>query len=151
MRPRIAALLAASTLVLTAAPLTAHHSFDGEYNRNKTVSLVGTMVNVDWINPHCKVMISVTNPDGTKTVWAGEAKPPHILIQNGWERAMAESMVKSGETVTIRGYVARDGTSRLFATELTRADGKTVLKLSGEPSPPSEATLAIMRTLDLNR
>jgi len=150
MRPRIAVLLAAVTLVLTAAPLTAHHSFDGEYLRNKTISLVGTVVNVEWVNPHCKVMISVTNPDGTKTIWTGEAKAPHVMVQNGWERATAEAMVKAGEIVTMKGYAAKNG-PQLFATELTRADGRTTLKLSGEPSPPSATTLAIIEALKLGR
>jgi len=146
MRSRIASLLAATVLALTAAPLSAHHSFDGEYDRDKPLSLVGTMVNVDWTNPHCYVMIQVTNPDGTKTFWTGEANPPHVLIQNGWDRAMVESMVKTGETVTIKGYAARNG-NRLFATELTLANKTTTLKLSGEPPPPSATTLAITRAL----
>src|SRR4051812_23613268 len=69
MRTRFAAQLAALALILTAVPFMAHHSFDGEYDRNKTVSLVGKMVDVEWVNPHCRVMILVMNSDGTKTVW----------------------------------------------------------------------------------
>src|SRR4051812_27936305 len=60
MRTRFAAQLAALSLILTAVPLMAHDSFDGEYDRNKTVSLVGKMVDVEWVNPHCRLMISVT-------------------------------------------------------------------------------------------
>jgi hypothetical protein len=150
MRSRIAALLVATVLVLTAAPLTAHHSFDGEYERDKPISLVGTMTGVEWVNPHCKVMIVVTNQDGTTTTWTGEAKPPHVMIQNGWDRATAESMVRAGETVTIKGYAAKNG-NRLFATALTRADRTTTLKLSGEPSPPSATTRAIIEVLKSNR
>jgi hypothetical protein len=146
MRPRLALLLAASSLLLTALPLTAHHSFDGEYDRDKPIALVGTMTGVEWTNPHCSVMIQVTNPDGTTTTWTGEAKPPHVLVQNGWDRATAEAMVKAGETVTIKGYAARNG-NRLFATALTRADRTTTLKLSGEPPTPSATTLAIMEVL----
>jgi hypothetical protein len=137
--------------VLSAAPLTAHHSFDGQYDRNKPLSLVGKVVDVEWINPHCRMMILVTNSDGTKTVWRGESRPPQFMIQNGWERTLAESMVKSGETVTIKGYASKHSSGDLYATELTRADGKTMLKLSGEPQPPSATTLAIEKALNSGR
>jgi len=133
MRSAFAVLIAGVGLILAAAPMTAHHSFGAEYNRSKPVSVTGKVVGVDWVNPHCIVKVMVTNSDGSSTVWGGEGKPPHVLIQNGWDRSLAESMVKSGEIVTIRGYAAKNGTSKMIATDLTRADGMTVLKWSGDP------------------
>jgi hypothetical protein len=46
---------------------------------------------------------------------------------------MVEDMVKKGELVTLRGQAARDGSKHVFAQGVTRADGKTVLGLSGAP------------------
>ena len=44
-----------------------------------------------------------------------------------------EEMVTKGETVTLRGIPAKDGSNHLFAQGVTRGDGKTVLGLSGAP------------------
>jgi hypothetical protein len=51
---------------------------------------------------------------------------------------MVEEMVMKGETVTLRGIAAKDGSHHLFAQGVTRADGKTVLGLSGAP-PEADA------------
>lgn len=133
MRTLAAGIIVAITLVLAAAPMTAHHSFDGEYDRNKTISLTGKVVNVEWVNPHVTVTVLVTNSDGTTSAWEGEGKPPHVMIRNGWKRSLAVSMVKSGEVVTMKGYAGKNRPGQFYAINLTRADGKTVLELSGEP------------------
>jgi hypothetical protein len=46
---------------------------------------------------------------------------------------MVEDMVMKGEVVTMRGVPAKDGSNHVFAQGVTRADGKTVLGLSGAP------------------
>src|SRR5215469_698422 len=107
MRLKLAAVVAAFALLATI-PLFAHHSFSAEYDQSKTLTLTGKMVNFEWVNPHSWIHVEVTNPDGTKTVW-------------------------KGETVTLRGIPAKDGSHHLFAQGVTRADGKTVLGLSGAP------------------
>ena len=137
MRTKLAAAVAAFALLVTV-PLFAHHSFSAEYDQAKTVTLSGKMVNFEWVNPHSWIHVEVQNPDGSKTIWKGETPPVNVLYRNGWTKPMVEEMVTKGETVTLRGIPAKDGSNHLFAQGVTRADGKTVLGLSGAP-PENEA------------
>jgi hypothetical protein len=137
MRTKVAASVAAFALLAMTAPLIAHHSFSAEYESSKVLTLSGKMVNFEWVNPHSWIHVEVTNPDGTKTVWKGETPPVNVLYRNGWTKPMVEDMVKRGEMVTLRGIAAKDGSNHVFAQGVTRADGKTVLGLSG--APPDDA------------
>jgi len=132
MRIRLAAALAALALLATV-PSFAHHSFSSEYDSSKVLTLTGKMVNFEWVNPHSWIHVEVTNPDGTKTVWKGETPPVNVLYRNGWTKPLVEDMVKSGETVTLRGQAAKDGSHHVFASGVTRSDGKTVLGFNGAP------------------
>jgi uncharacterized protein DUF6152 len=118
---------------LAAMPVLAHHSFSSEYDSSKRLSLKGKMVGFEWVNPHSWIHVEVTNPDGTKTLWKGETPPVNVLYRNGWTKPMVEEMVKKGEMVTLNGQAAKDGSNHVFANGVTRADGKTVLGLSGAP------------------
>src|SRR5439155_17468816 len=132
MRTKLALAVAAFTLLVTV-PLLAHHSFSSEYDNTKVLTLSGKMVNFEWVNPHSWIHVEVTNPDGSKTIWKGETPPVNVLYRNGWTKPMVEEMVMKGETVTLRGIAAKDGSHHLFAQGVTRAVGKTVLGLSGAP------------------
>jgi hypothetical protein len=131
MRTKLAIAVAAALLL--TVPLLAHHSFSSEYESSKVLTLTGKMVNFEWVNPHSWIHVEVTNPDGSKTVWKGETPPVNVLYRNGWTKPMVEEMVKKGEMVTLRGIAAKDGSNHVFAQGVTRADGKTVLGLSGAP------------------
>jgi len=120
-------------LMAVAAPLIAHHSFSSEYDQSKRLTLQGKITNFEWVNPHSWIHIEVTNPDGSKTIWKGETPPVNVLYRNGWTKPMVEDMVKKGEVVTLVGSAAKDGSNHVFATGVTRSDGKTVLGLSGPP------------------
>jgi hypothetical protein len=133
MRAKSVILVAAIAMGLAAMPMLAHHSFSSEYDSSKRLSLKGKMVGFEWVNPHSWIHVEVTNPDGTKTIWKGETPPVNVLYRNGWTKPMVEEMVKKGEMVTLNGQAAKDGSNHVFANGVTRADGKTVLGLSGAP------------------
>ena len=132
MKARLILAIAGMGVLLASMPLFAHHSFSAEYGTG-AVTLTGKMVKFEWLNPHSWVTIEVTNPDGTKTLWRGETPPVNVLYRNGWTKPLAEEMVTKGEVVTLRGPAAKDGSNHIFSQSLTRADGKTVLGLSGAP------------------
>jgi len=56
-----------------------------------------------------------------------------VLYRNGWTKPMVEAMVKKAEVVTMQGQAAKDGSNHVFASAVTREDGKQVLQLSGAP------------------
>jgi hypothetical protein len=59
-----------------------------------------------------------------------ETPGPNQLVRNGFTKDLYQKMIDSKEQVTVKGYVARDGSKRAFAETLTRADGRTMITIS---------------------
>ena len=45
-------LAAVASLVFAAQAVNAHHSFASEFDRNRPITLTGTVTKVEWTNPH---------------------------------------------------------------------------------------------------
>jgi hypothetical protein len=125
MRAAFSVLLA-SSLVLAAAPLSAHHSFAAQYDASKPVTLTGVVTKVEWTNPHARFYINVQAADGTVTHWNLELASPNYLKRAGW----SSTSLKEGDEVTIEGSLARSGANMANAASVTFADGRRVFARS---------------------
>jgi hypothetical protein len=113
------ALIAVSLVV--AAPALAHHSFGAEYDANKPITLTGTITKVEWMNPHSYFFMDVTDSHGVVANWKFEGFPPNVLYRTGWKRDVT---MRPGDTITVFGWRARDGTNWAHSREVTFKDGK---------------------------
>ena len=112
----------------------AHHSFQAEYDQSKPLTLVGKLTKVVQENPHGWIYLDAKNAQGKIVNWAMEIPAPNVINRNGFDRSVYQAMVESGEEVTVTAYAARDGSKHAWAGGLTRADGRTVITLSGIPN-----------------
>jgi hypothetical protein len=126
-------LLLVITLFWISAPVRAHHSFQAEYDRNKPLTLVGKLTKVQFENPHGWLYLDARNDAGKTVNWALETPGPGKLAENGFDRSIYQTLMMNGEVVTVTAYAARDGSKHAWAGGLTRADGTTVITLSGIP------------------
>ena len=95
-----------SLIVVTAALAAAHHSFDAEYDANKTATLTGIVTKVDWVNPHAYIFINTKDEAGATKEIRIELGPPYALVRGGWKR----DTVKIGDKITVEGAaLAKDG------------------------------------------
>jgi len=120
-------LLAAMTLL--AIPLAAHHSFGLEYDATKPITLTGVVTKVEWTNPHSYLLIDVKDEKGNVANWKFEGYGPGVLYRTGWKRDVS---IKPGDTVTVSGWRARDGTNWAHSRQVTLANGQKLF--FGPPS-----------------
>lgn len=122
------ALATAGSLIVTALPVSAHHSFQAEYDGSKIVTIKGVVKKVAWVNPHAYVYVASTDDQGKVTNWAFESLSPNALSIRGWSR----TSLKEGDQVTVEAYLAKDGKplsdGSLHANSrlITLADGRKV-------------------------
>ena len=119
-------------LLVSAAPLLAHHSFEAEYDSKKPVEVKGMVSKMEWMNPHARFYIDVKDESGKVTTWNFELGSPNVLKRQGWSR----DSLKVGDLVTVEGYLAKDGSNLANARRVTLADGRKVFNGSaGEGGP----------------
>jgi len=103
-------------LAVVAGKTAAHHPFAAEFDRTKPITLTGTVTKVEWTNPHVWFYINVKDEKtGKVTNWGAEMGPPHGLQRGGWRR----ETLKIGETVTVAGSLAKNGSNRVNAGQVT--------------------------------
>ena len=118
----VAAAAIALALWISGAALSAHHSFAAQYDRDKTVTLNGTITRLEWMNPHVYFYMDVKETGGVST-WAIAGGAPPSLYRAGGRK----DSLKVGDVVTVHGYLARDGSKLANMREAVLPDGRTVL------------------------
>ena len=120
MRLNLSALILSACAV--AAPALAHHYFAAEFDGTKPVKLAGTMTKLEWTNPHIWLYLDVKDEAGNVAKWQCEGGPPNTLTRNGWTK----EALKTGDQVTIEGWLAKDGSKTCNARSVKMPDGKSV-------------------------
>jgi len=131
MRWKLVAAVA-GTLMISAAPVWAHHAFAAEFDAKKPVHLEGVVTQVELINPHAWIHVDVRSPDGKVTSWMVEAGSPNVLLRRGFTK----TTVAPGTRVIVDGYQSKDGSLRANGRDITLPDGrKLFLGSSGTGAP----------------
>ena len=101
-------LLVMVTVLSYGGRALAHHSFAAEFDAQKPVTLKGTVVKWEMINPHGWITIDVTGPDGKTAQWMIETSNPNGLMRLGWSKRS----LKPGDEITVEAYGPRTGRTR---------------------------------------
>ena len=133
MKTKILSIVAAAFVVSSASSVRAHHAFGAEFDANKPMTLKGTVVKWELINPHSWIHMDVKGQDGKVERWMIESAPPNNLYRLGFTK---ESL-PPGTEIVVECFQAKDGTNRASGKDIRFSDGrKLMLGLSQAPGAP---------------
>ena len=113
-------VLTIAILLLVPISVTAHHAFAAEFDRAKPVKVQGSVIKMEWTNPHIWIYVDMKDVKGALTRWQCEGGSPNTLTRQGWSK----DSLKQGDQVVIEGYRAKDGSNTCNSSSVTLADGK---------------------------
>ena len=114
----------ATVLLLSflALPSQAHHA-NSAYDRAQSISVSGTVLRWQFINPHSGLWVEVVDEEGVSTEWSGEFQGTIDLYRHfSWNK----DTFAAGDEVTLTGSPARNGDSTMSVRIVSFADGREV-------------------------
>lgn len=110
----------------------AHHAFSAEFDAKKPIELRGTVVKMEWVNPHTWIHVDVKQKDGKSERWMIEGGPPNTLLRRGFTK----NSLLPGTEISIEGFQAKDRSHKANGRDVTFANGsKLFLGSSGTGAP----------------
>jgi hypothetical protein len=102
-------------------PASAHHSV--AYYSDTLVEVTGTIVDVEWRNPHVRWTIDVVNDRGIPETWRLEGNSLYNLNRSGVTREMFDT----GAQVRVVGRAGTRDRRALLAMNMLLGDGREIL------------------------
>lgn len=134
MHRYLSILFLVATAVSVPAGLRAHHAFAAEFDASKPFKIRGTIVKMEWINPHTWLHLDVKRPDGKTERWMIEGGPPNALYRRGFTK----NSLPQGAELVVEGFRAKDGSLKGNGRELTFADGRRLFVGSSGTGAPND-------------
>ena len=112
--------------LVLCTPVLAHHGFAGRYDEANPITITGTVVELQLINPHSQLIFEVKTAKGEVQRWHAELGGANAVNREGWGKAT----LKPGTRITILGPAAKSGTFDMnlsHESRITLADTGKVL------------------------
>ena len=125
--------LAGIAAALMAPPASAHHSF-AMFDAEKTVTLSGTVKEIEWTNPHMWLYVMAQDQSGKIQEYPLEMQGPGQSMKNGWK----QDSVKPGDKVTVEMHPLRTGARGGQLMTVVLPSGQKLNVTGKAPSPFGE-------------
>ncbi len=128
--------LLASVVMAVSSPLIfsgiaqAHHSFQALYDYDSSITILGTVSKIDFVNPHIFFNVDVEE-DGEVTTYRIETMQANLARRYSFE----EDSMAVGDPVEVSAWTGHTSETSLGGKELILRDG-TVFKLRTEGASP---------------
>ncbi len=120
--------LACAFVLAASGPALAHHSAAG-VDQTRTVTIVGTLKEFKWANPHSWMDIDVPDDKGQTKLWSVEMTAPAYLARAGW----TSKTVKPGDKVSVMVRPMKNGDPGGLFVSITLPDGRVLGQAPAAP------------------
>ena len=125
MNARLQPLFVTAAFLLCVPLALPHHGL-ARFDTTHIVTMKAIVKRIDWINPHAYDYADIPDQHGKTANWMLECGSLGMLSRFGW----TPDVVKTGDRVTVYGFVAKDGTPYMALQKIDLPNGKS---LPGEP------------------
>jgi hypothetical protein len=94
-----------TVLVSILSPLVFAHHSTAIYDSDNPLELSGTVVEWQFTNPHCFIILAVTDESGDTVTWSVEGSNTAGLFRRGWN----PETLKPGDEIMVRVRPLRSG------------------------------------------
>lgn len=122
MTYRFAASIIGLLLAAESSWTSAHHNTTAKYDAEHPITITGKVVEFRMINPHSQIDIAVEDEQGNVVTWLVEAGASSVMYRRGWRTGD----LKPGDTITVTGRPAYDGSAEMSMNRLETAGGKVL-------------------------
>jgi|SRR5437867_4263944 len=105
----------------------AHHGTSASYDASKTITVVGTVTEFVWSNPHAHILFDVKDETGSIVHWAAEGSSPTNWAKQGWRK----DSLKAGDQITITMHPSKAGTPVGVVMKVVVSSGKELGRGNG--------------------
>jgi hypothetical protein len=124
-------LAAALSFSVAAPPVFAHHSF-GLFDMSKTAEVEGTIIKLEWSNPHCWLFLASGPSDAEAVNYGFEMTSVGEMTRRGWTK----TSVKPGDKVKVTYHPVRDGRPAGYMVSVMTDEGKYIGRPPEAQNPP---------------
>jgi hypothetical protein len=107
-------------MLYAPAPVLAHHGAQVRYDASKPVEIKGIVKTIEWQNPHAGFTLVVEDQSGKVSTWEFELAGTTNLLRRNWTK----NSLRVGDAVSVKAFVARDGSPFANAIDITINDGR---------------------------
>ena len=133
MKNKLGLMIAGFSFLCFTITAFAHHGFDTEHDANKKVKLTGVVTKIEWLNPHMRVYIDVTDAKGNVANWNLELTSPNTVRRQGW----GPKDLLPGEKVIFEAYGGKVIETRGALAKISKAESPDKpLFIAGGPEQP---------------
>ena len=136
---RMAFFFGSLAALLLASPVLAHHGFAGRYDEEHPVTVMGTVVEVQFVNPHSMIFFEVTDKNGKTERWQAElGSAAQLHNTEAWTR----TTLSAGDKITIVGPQNKNGSGDMnlsHESKIIMTDTGKVIhnSIKAEQAPPA--------------
>jgi hypothetical protein len=111
--------------MMAGSSLQAHHSLAGVYDMKAETELTGSVVKIQFVNPHGSLTLAAKNKDGSTSEWVFTLGSATALAQRGIGKT-GPNALHAGDEITVKFIPARDGSPLGFLKAVTMPDGRVI-------------------------